>query len=259
MSPIARIVHDIKNGVNLDLYVTMVLAFVLAGVNLASDVLEWNLPFDLAPLNLSVLFVVAIVLMGNRRKLDAIESRIHNIGVDGIIETFPDSYVENIMYANDVLQVGMHLSSNLNEYHDAYRCLLKRKKKLRILIADPDGNAFDMAAMRFPGGIDPSQERTRARSSLQSLEALFNEFPKYLEVCVLDYLFEYAALLVNEHGSNSVIFVERYTFRTRGGAKKPKSVFTRDDKDWYSLYTHEITELWKEGRWVFPAQSEAVK
>ena len=124
--------------------------------------------------------------------------------------------------------------------------MLENEGKLKILMVKPDGNAFEMAAMRFPGGFDADQERSCAKSSLKTLEKLQEEFSN-IEIRLIDYLLEYSSLMVNPKNIDSVIYVERYTFRIYGGSKKPKKVLSRNEGRWFELYKHEISELWKLG------------
>ncbi|MBN1578414.1 MAG: hypothetical protein JW913_17770 [Chitinispirillaceae bacterium] len=246
MGSLNSVIDDIKKGVNIDLYVTVFLSLGLAIVNVISGVFRIPVNVDLTPINLSALFFVTIVLLNNRRKLDSIEASLFGSPKLDINESFPESYGKDIRNAKEIVQTGIHLNSNLNEYYEHYKCMLKNGGKLRIIMVDPDGAAYKMAAMRFPGGINPDQERSRARSSLSTLKNLMREYTT-LEVRLIDYLLEYSAMIINPESMDSVLYVERYTFRTQGGARKPKFVYSRKDGKWFDLYKYEISEIWAAG------------
>lgn len=240
------IIDDIKQGVNIDLYITLVLALGLATANIVISIFQIQIRYDITSINVSVLFFVTINLLTNRRKLDSALELLKEYRKSGVEESFPDSYSSDIRNAKEIVQTGVHLSSNLNEYYGAYRKMLENGGNLKILLVKPDGHAFEMAAMRFPGGIDANQERTRAKSSLKTLEKLQEEFAN-IEIKLIDYLLEYSAMMVNPESIDSVIYIERYTFRIYGGSKKPKRVISRNEGKWFELYKHEISELWKVG------------
>ena len=238
------ILEEIKQGENIDLYLTLVLALGLALANLIISIFQIHIDYDISSLNISALFFVTITLLTNRRKLDLALELLHEFKKHDIDDSFPETYSSDIRNAKELIQTGVHLNSNLNEYYGAYRQMLDNGGKLKMLMVKPDGHAFDMAAMRFPGGVDAEQERTRAKSSLKTLEKLQEDFPS-IEIKLVDYLLEYSAMIVNPTSIDSVIYIERYTFRIYGGSKKPKKVLTRNECKWFELYSHEINELWK--------------
>lgn len=119
------------------------------------------------------------------------------------------------------------------------------------MIVDPEGHAFDMAAMRFPNGVDSKQERLRAISSLKTLNKLVDEFNTTdvkIEIKLIDYLLEYSSLIVNLNDLDCKLYIERYTFRIYGGSKKPKFVLNRNSGEWFNLFNHEINSIWALGK-----------
>lgn len=246
-SAISAAIEDIKNGINLDIYVTIFIALGLAIANVVISVLQIRISYDLTPLNLSVLFFIAIVLLENRRKLNSIQQSIKDYSRLDIIDSFPETYAETIRNAKTIIQTGIHHNSNLNEYYAHYRKMLENGGKIKILMVAPEGHAFDMAVMRFPGKIDPEQERVRAKSSLNILEKLIEEFSDAIEVRLIDYLLEYSALVINPESVDCLMYLERYTIKIQGGAKKPKSIYCKNDGKWFDLYMHEIKALWLMG------------
>ncbi len=46
------------------------------------------------------------------------------------------------------------------------------------------------------------------------------------------------------NGAQAVIYLERYTYKTSGGSRKPKFVFRKRDTGWFEHVTAEIANLW---------------
>jgi hypothetical protein len=244
-----QLIRDLKKGEHLDVYVGLAVAIVVLALHAVHAIYHVQLEPVIAPLTLLVLICLTTVLLNNRRKLEAIEHRITDSSPAGIQTRFPETQLEEaIAHGKDILQIGIHLHTNLTDYYEQYERALRVRCKIRILLLDPDGEAIKMAALRFAGDVQPSQERERLLSSLRRLRGLKERFPKQVDVRVIDYLLGYAGLLINGDASNGMLYVERYTLRTHAGSRKPKFVYSPADVEWFALYKHEMNELWSCGK-----------
>jgi hypothetical protein len=246
---IGQFFNDLKKGENLDLYVTLTLAILLAilkpvlalfGINIA--------PNAIASLTLSVLAAITIVLLVNRKRMDSLEQRLLQQTRSEIVTAFPESYVTDLGRARKILQTGIHLASNLNDYHDQYELILQSGATIRFLIVAPDGNALKMTALRFAGGTSRAgQEQARIQSSLNVIAGLMEEYPGRIELRVIDYLLDESGLLIELPNGKEILYLERYTFRHSGGSMKPKFIYTPDNP-WFQFVKKEMEELWKAGK-----------
>lgn len=236
-----RVWKDIQQGENIDLYVTVALAIILAILNLvglAPSVL-------LNSITLAVLALITIAILGNRHRLEVIIERT-SLATDRIpLEEFPPEFVLELENAKEVWLTGIHQSAVITAYYSLFERKLKRGDKLRVLVVDPNGAACKMAAMRFPGRVSENQERIRILSTLESLCELKKIAPSNLEIRTIDYLLEYGAFLLDPETPEGVAYLQRYTFKTLGGARKPKLVYRRQDGRWYDLVCAEIRALWE--------------
>jgi hypothetical protein len=246
-SVLRQFFDDVKNGENLDLYATLALAVVLAVLKPILDFFGINIsPSALVPLTLAVLAAMTVVLLVNRRKMASLERQLIQRTQSDIVTAFPESYGMDLGCARRILQTGIHLASNLNDYHDQYELILKNKRSsIRFLIATPGGNALQMTALRFAGGTTRvGQEQARMESSLNVISELTAKYPGRVELRVIDYLLEYSGLWIESGSGEQVIYVERYTFRHYGGARKPKFTYF-PGSPWFYFMKEEMEELWK--------------
>ena len=246
---LGKLFSDLKKGENLDLYVTLSLAVVLAILKPILGLLGIDVsPSAIVSATMSVLVAITIVLLVNRKKMESLEQQLTRQNQSDIVTAFPNSYSSDLGNARRIFQSGIHLSSNLNDYHEQYESILQnRRSSIRFLIAAPDGSALTMAASRFRGTARLEQEQVRAQSSLRVIAELMKKYPGRIELKVIDYLFEYSGLLIESSSGGEVLYLERYTFRHSGGAKKPKFTYT-PGSPWFDFIKEEMEELWKAAR-----------
>ncbi len=241
MFNVRQIWDDIKRGENVDLYIVVIVAF---GFTLLS-VLGVPMEGVIAPLNVTVLGLLAFAMLHNRRALEALHQGMLSVTRGAISSDFPADFNSTIRNAKEVWLTGVHHASIMNEHYEVFEAMIRKGGTLRILQVNPDGHACGMAVMRFAGSVDDAQERARARSSLKVLSELKKIAPQKVEIRVIDYLLEYGACVVNPGDSSAIVYVQRYTFRTLGGGRKPKFVYRVSDGPWFELYRFEITALWQ--------------
>lgn len=175
-----------------------------------------------------------------------------------ISSSFPSEFKERIRTATTILQVGVHLRTDLTAFHEEYTQVLKNGGKIRFLVCKPGGHAIEMASMRFKGKYEPKHEIERLNSSLDTIRQLVESYPKQAKLRAIDFLWGYSALLVNEAFDDGEVYVERYTFQTHGGTQKPKSAY-RKGSQWYELISSELTALWNAATSPKPPSSPTKK
>jgi hypothetical protein len=137
------------------------------------------------------------------------------------VEQFPAAFAERLGEARGLYVVGTHHSSFLTAYHSLLEERIGSGASLHFLLVDPNGAAARMAAMRFPGRANPDQERPRIQSSLTTLAALREMAPDRVHIKTIDFLLDYTAYLIDPDSPSATVYLERCTFRTSGGSRKP--------------------------------------
>lgn len=164
---------------------------------------------------------------------------------DLFLEEFPPDFFVHLENAKHVSLTGTHHSSTFTAYYDLFERKLRDAGTLKVLLLDPNGTAYKMAAMRFPGKITAEQERLRIQSTLTSLAELHKIAPERVEIRVIDFLVDYTAYLLDPDTDHGIIYLERYTFKTSGGVRKPKFIYDRHSSRWFEHLTTEFARLWE--------------
>lgn len=241
MRTLDQILRDLRSGENLDLYVTVLAALALTITNL----LGWVPTTSLNSVTLTILALVAITILGNRHRLQAIiETAALGAPPPAFIEDFPTDFKDNLDAAHEVWIAGTHHSAALTAYYSLFQRKLERGGRLKVLLVKPDGAASLMATMRFPGKVTSDQEKSRILSSLSILQELKELAPERVQIRVIDFLVDYTAFFMDPESPRATIYLERYTFRVSGGSRKPKFVYQVRDGRWFEHIKLELEALW---------------
>ncbi|HEV2381253.1 MAG TPA: hypothetical protein VG206_15850 [Terriglobia bacterium] len=242
MSGLRRVLEDVKNGENIDLYVTLLVAVILVTMN----VLGFVATERLLPLNLAILALITLSLLVNRHRLNDVVGTISALKDRAVfLEEFPADFSVQLDEAREVWLTGTHHSAVLTSHYQLFETKVNRGDRLRFLLLDPKGTAYKMAAMRFPGLVGAEQERMRIESSLATLLALQALAPDRVEIRVIDFPLDYTAYLLDPTSGRGAIYLERYTFKVSGGSRKPKFVYKKRDGRWFEHLLAEVGHLWE--------------
>ncbi|MBC2696573.1 MAG: hypothetical protein HF982_15115 [Desulfobacteraceae bacterium] len=235
----SRAIVDIKEGNNIDSYATIIAASIAVILSLFSLVSN-EIVFAI------LLATLALISLSQIKHRFLLEDIISNIASKGkICESFPTHFENKIRNANEIWLIGVHHSSFMNEHYNSLTNMLDNGGKLSVILATSHGEAIKMTSLRFPGGVDPVQEQKRTEENLKLFNNLKNQYPQNVKIKTIDYLFEYSCVFVDGNSSDGEAFLQRYTFRTKGGANKPKIVYKPTDGDWYTLIRSEFLAFWK--------------
>lgn len=130
MKPLQRIIEDIKRGENIDLYTTVLVAIILAILNiigLASPVL-------LNSLSLTVLALITSAILGNRHRLEDIQDKLVQSSETGITDEYPEWRDEDIERATEIWWFGVHALAFLRRYRKVIEGKLRKGSKVRVLL-----------------------------------------------------------------------------------------------------------------------------
>lgn len=169
-----------------------------------------------------------------------------NQGVGGVIpDAYPATLDSEFQRASESLLIGIHQSHVIIHYHDLIRAKLSKGQRIRVLLLDPNCHAAcEMTAMRFPGHALVTQEESRLQSTLTSFQELQDEFSNLIEIRVIPFLLAYGGFLFNWTSDDASVYIQRYTFKIHGGARKPKFHHRGISDPWLTLYRDEILAMW---------------
>jgi hypothetical protein len=242
MRVLRRIWGDIGRGENIDLYLlvgAVVALFLL-------DLFGVDVQSSLASATVAILGLLAVAMLVNRRRMEDL-AQVSLGGERTILRDFPSELASDLDRAREVWLTGIHPNTTFHTYSSTLEKKLRRGDSLRVLVVDPNGAACEMAAMRISVQMNADDIRARVTSFLNTLCELRNMAPDRLKIRTIDYLLEYGALVLDPDSASGVIYVRRYSFKSAGGAVKPKLVYHRKDGSWYDLICAEVRALWESG------------
>jgi hypothetical protein len=236
-----QIWEDIRQGESIDLYVTVVVAIVLAVLNTAGVAP----PTWMTPLNLAVLALLAIATLGNRHRLERVLKRMTE-GTDGVLlDKFPPDTYRNVEKSKELWLVGVTLSSTMEAFYPMLERKLQRGDMIRVLVVNPDGAACAMAATRNYARTDVERQRAEIRTTLEDLCELQKVAPGRLEIHTIDYLLTFGAYVVDPEEASGVLYLKHYPFKMPLVRARPGMVLRPRDERWYDHFRSEIRFLWE--------------
>jgi hypothetical protein len=171
MKFLRRAWEDIRQGENLDLYVTVAVSFLLIVLNILGVALSLS-----TPLSLTILALLAIAILGNRHRLETILRNLAKATHDVFYGDFPDyvqqEIAEKIEQSADVLLMGVDLDETLNRHYCLLEQKLRQGSKIRAVLVDPDSPACEMVVERRYRPTTLESQSSQIRSGMEALREL---------------------------------------------------------------------------------------
>lgn len=111
MVTLRRFWNDIRRGENIDLYVTVIGAFLIAILNL----LGLASSASVAPLTLVILGLLSVSLLANRHSMETLVERLSNANQPFFMSEFPSSLKDEFSAANELWLVGVNLNRTVRD------------------------------------------------------------------------------------------------------------------------------------------------
>lgn len=240
MKPLQRLWNDIRRGENIDLYVTVFFAIVLAALNIigaASQ--EW-----LTSLNLALLALLAISILGNRYRLDSIYQKLTQNSEGVLKRKWPEEQLDDeLRKADDILLVGVSLSRTIRTNLTLFDQRLQHGASIKVLLVDPSSPAAEIAASRLPVSVNAERTSNDIQNSLSSLESLAKT-RSGLEIRILNNPMSFGGIWLNTNTSKGVIYIEQYSFKMQD-EDIPKLILRPEDEFWYAFFAKQAQTLWE--------------
>jgi len=234
---IDQIRDDFQHRRNIDIYVTIVAATLVAGLSFF-DVVP---PDKTGPTVLAVLAVVAFNLLATRVVVEAGRQerpeRFHS--------NFPPDMIAKREACEDVYLIGVSLSRTIEGSYGAFERNLRRGDKLRILLTHPsaDGAALDARGqITRPSLVDIRHE---IEHSLRLLAQLKNSTGGNLEVRLTRSALKFGMQFLRPENRAAEMHVQLYSYRL-SGESRPMFTLTHADGEWFDCYVAQATALWND-------------
>jgi hypothetical protein len=235
---------DLRQGENIDLYLTIIAALGISILNLTGLTPEKWIP----TITLAVLALLAVTNLVNRHKLD--EVILQQQTTEQFTEKFPASVNNDIKSAKELWLVGYVLGRTLMDNLGVIEEKLAQKKNVKVLLFNPDSDAMQhfCASMSFP--ISPEETQKRINSSLETLKSMSQvtkKHPGRLEVRLIDHLLFFGTYAMDITLPNGVMYIELYKYKGKVD-DEPKLVLHKKDGHWFELYKDQLTAMWQDAK-----------
>jgi hypothetical protein len=230
---------DIKQGENIDLYLTLTVAIVLAGLNLFGIGQSM-----MGSITLAVLALLAFSSLVNRRKL---EETIDKLSRDQavLLDHYPASRDEDMKGAKELWLIGLSLNKTINNYYSLFYEKLRQGDHIRVLIVSPESPYGEIVAKRKFSRDTLTDIRKYQELTLSKLCSLKVASPQNLEIRTTNYPPFFGAVAIDLESIEGVMYIEQYSYQMEDD--RPKFLFQQSDTKWFQFYKQQIIKMWNDG------------
>ena len=239
--------NDIRQGENLDLYTTVVAAFLIAILAL----FNFNVQPLFAPVTLAVLGVLAVAALVNRHRLDEVLAKIAQSQGPKFANTFPDTFVSSLQQAKDLWVVGFSLRRTMNNHYSLFEQVLKRGGSVKFLLVYPDGQASTMAATKLFPRVGVERYRDQIRTTLEQLCELKRTTAGLMEVRTTDILPGFTIFAADPDTTAGILYLAYLPYES-SSEHRPKLVLRASDGYTYHAFKRDMLTNWENATvWQF--------
>ena len=248
MKYLKRFISDIKNGENIDLYLTIVISLLIITLDIFGIV-----KFDV--ILSAVLAVLALLSFGTlltRLTLNNINDSLNKFDVKKGAEDFlktRDAFIpfnERISGAQNVYIQGLSAHSLLSSWTGYIKEKLQNQRaNIQILILNPDSPVIESAAKNLD--VPPSQLINEINSTLMKIQRISadREIIGSINTKVMSANPNHSMVLIDPDKPEGTIIVELIGYRS-DLHKRPHFEFTKQkDGVWYEYFLHQYKYLWE--------------
>jgi len=243
MKFLKKVWEEVKQGENLDLYLTVLIAIILAILNTFGLVL----PSVINSFSLAVLALLTVGMLGNRHRLEKLlsdsQTTVDNVLKKEYTDLTQTEIAKGMERAVDLLLIGTDLSRTLQRHYHLLEKRLKAGQQVRVLLVDPAGDACEILANRRYNPITPEHYRASVFSSIQALCNLKNSTAGSLDLRVINYPISRGGIFIDMDMAKGKMYVWHHNYKTKQDTR-PKFELQKSDGYWFEFLTEECNALW---------------
>jgi len=251
MKPLQHMWNDIRRGENIDLYVTVVSAILLAALNVIGLAPQNWLP----PLNLALLALLAFSILGNRHRLESINRKLSQNLEDVLRKKWPENELSaKTNKSKNILLIGVSLSRTIRTYLSILSENLQQGASIRVLLVDPNSPSAEIAANRLPESINIERTRNDIENTLITLESI-KEKRGGIEIRTINNPMSFGGILLDIDTPHGIMYLEYYSFKMTD-EDIPKLILKPNDEFWYEHFASQAEKLWSNANNYIAKNSE---
>jgi len=261
MSLLRLLKGDLRHGRNLDLYILVGIAVVVATLGVVS-VVDSRI---LAAATLAVLAMMATSTLASRHQVDGVRTMlVHmaaneagNVPAERFLSQRHAGLDAEVATATHIGLVGVTLTRTVRDLLPVLDRRLQAGARVRVLLIDLESQAHQEAVARSKKADAPDFYRHRVSSTVDLLRVLASTAADQsaLQLRVLPFVPTFGMCLIDPGERHGRVHVEVYQHRTL----EPNPSFSiHADRDgrWYDLFSSQFDTLWDSAR-TFSLTAEA--
>ena len=254
---LGTIFKELRRGENLDLYLTVLLAVVIAIFGIL-QIASFEI---ISAAILGTLGLLASSLITNRRasaeaqeSFDKLVSNIKSlqdrIGRKTYISellslAYPD-LTEEIRTAKRVSVEGSTLGSTATRYFAEFTHLLQRGGELRILVSEPTPEVLAMQVFRSSSIKDPAMMTASVNSNVAMMKSLGDKIshPELFEIRTMPYIASYSLAIIEGADGIKKAYVKLLSVQKPEAESPSFELHSRYDEKWFEFFSDQFEKMW---------------
>ena len=243
MKIISQIWNEIRQGENIDVYLTIGAAIILSMLSL----MGWNVGDKVAGVTLAVLALLAIGNLVNRHKFEAMLER--HFGSTFFMKSYPkDTWRKDLETAKEIWLIGQDLGRLIEGERLLLESCIQKGGVIRVLIVNPD----DLHAIEYMRRANTEQEdvneiQGKIRLSLAKWRKLAKSHEAKVEIRLIDHPLAFGTNAINLGSNDGKIYLDLYKYKVEFDGRV-KLILSPIDKVWYEVYREQIFALWNDSK-----------
>lgn len=252
-SILKKIWQDIRTGRNLDVFITMLIAVIVAILGVIG-VTDQSI---ISSAILATLALLSVSMLLSRYQDEQIKNallRIENISSPS--QAFFDDEFDRqalsvqIRKSRKACLWGMTLWRTVPLLTESIEDGLESGLEIRFLLIKPHSNAAKMAALRTTHG-QVNKIDTELSANLAHLQNIAKQRLRgKLEIRVIDYLAPWTIYAFDPHLPEGQMIVRLTPFRAIGRKRPNFRLSAKEDKKWFQYFSSQFETVWEEAESV---------
>lgn len=260
---LGRAIKEIRKGENIDLYLTVLLAIVVAILGI-TGVANFEI---ISAVMLAILGLIANSLLASRRSTQEMQEAAYQLKTQfeklqqeirresSIAEVLSKGYpnlAQEIRSAKNVSIVAIYLSGELTRYYSDFAQVLKQGGTLRFLLSESSPKTLQMMVYRSSSRREPETVKTTIKDTLARMKTLrgVTSNADLLQVKAMPYVTSYGIIIIDSIEGNSKAYIKLTGFRNTGSEQPVFKLDEQTDKDWFEYFRNQFNTMWSAGQEV---------
>jgi hypothetical protein len=254
---IEDIKNDIKNGENIDIYLSILLAVVVAVLGIIGvasfSILSAAILMLLSLLAGSILMIrksandARGASLEMATKLNDLQSALSSLRHTSVSDIFRRGYPnlqKDFDNTSSISVLGTNLVSTINSYYGIFEKAIDGGCKLRIIISSTESGVLGMLKFCNYKADDIDALRSMIQYHTKRILALGTSGHGGAEVRALSYVPPYGIIVAKKKDGGGKIYVKLMSFRTLPG-QYPTMEIGQEDVEWFHFFDEQFEKFWE--------------